>query len=152
MGETIYTIGVSQPHPPTETPTPTSTHTPPPTPTITPTPTPALSSVDFTIQAYARSNIFTDNICTDFEESRIIDLTSGWMIDQTKGDSGHPGIQELTIEDNQRSTDTLRDYDYYYQSTTSALTVKGRICGANFGGPGAIFKRTYRVFLIKPGQ
>jgi len=149
-GNTIYTIGVSQPHPPTETPIPTSTDTPSPTPTDTSIPPPEFSSVDFVIEAHARSNWATDIICTDFDESRGIDFPLGWRIDSGRGESAHPGVQELAIEDNRQSMDTLRAYQYFYDNTRFALIVKGRICGANFGGPGAIFKRTYRVFLIKP--
>jgi hypothetical protein len=151
-GDTIYTIGISQPHPPTETPIPTSTNTPIPTPTISPIPPPEFSYLDIKIEKYVpAANLFDPNDhCESFREIRSIALNSGWRVDANQGDYGHLGVSEVEVGDNKQSLATLRDYAYYFDPSQSQLIVSGRVCGRFGDGPGAVFIRTYRIFLIKP--
>jgi hypothetical protein len=78
--------------------------------------------------------------------SATYNASSGWMIDKTKGDAGHPGVHEAGDQSNQQANNSLRGYNYQAASDASVV-VSGTINGANWWGPGAIFERTYEVFL-----
>jgi hypothetical protein len=101
---------------------------------------------DFTVRAFADNGWFSGS-CTDIESdpSSEYSIEAGWVIDRTKGDSGHPGVQEIANNSNGQANDSLERYDYRAISD-AAVRVSGRICGEAFQGDKARFDRTYRVF------
>ncbi|MDP9373955.1 MAG: hypothetical protein M3Q65_16160 [Chloroflexota bacterium] len=106
------------------------------------------SQEEFTVSAYAKGGTGVDGAwnaeCTDIQHSYAIG--SGWVIDRRpgKGDPGHPGVMEIGNNSNNQANTSLRNYNYQ-PTSDSNVSVTGRICGANYWGPGAIFERTYRV-------
>jgi hypothetical protein len=110
-------------------------------PIILPAP-PRTSHEDFTV------NVHADN----FGQCKTIDypyrLSGGWTIDRTKGDPDHPGISQIRDDSNQQAKDTLRG-DNYQPESDDSLRVTGTICGSKGWGAGAIFNRTYRVFMLQ---
>jgi hypothetical protein len=74
---------------------------------------------------------------------------TGWTIDTTKGDPGHPGIGDILDSSNAQARGTLTLYDFQARSGTT-FAVTGQVCGSSNSGPGAIFSHTYQVFLTRP--
>lgn len=78
-------------------------------------------------------------------------VPSGWFVDRRtpppsnfpKGDPGHIGITEIDNGSNSQGT----PFEYNYQATDTEVNIKGKIQGANWTGPGAIFNKRYRVYL-----
>lgn len=99
---------------------------------------------DFRVENHASSGVFSGS-CHNLSFTQNISAT-GMSIDTTKGDPGHPGISQLTINDNRQSVKTLRAYNYQVTSPKTVL-IDGRICGARGWGKGAIFSRSFRVYL-----
>jgi hypothetical protein len=106
------------------------------------------SQEEFTATQYARGGTGPDGAwnaeCKDIQHSYTVG--QGWVIDRRegKGDPGHPGVLEIANNSNNQANTTLRNYNYQ-PTSDSNVSVTGRICGANWWGPGAIFERTYRV-------
>lgn len=123
----------------------------------TPPPEYEYGSDDFVVSVHANSGVIGGGECKNIHEQpdSVYGLPSGWVVDRSKGDPAHPGVSELEVRDNQQSLDSLRGYGYRSISDT-AVQVFGTICGAGWGGPGAIFDRTYRAFRRsvnpKPGD
>jgi hypothetical protein len=108
----------------------------------------AESTRDFDVTVHAGNGLFSGELKTIQDQPQsLYTVPAGWIIDQSKGDPGHPGVSQVAIRGNQRGRDTLRAYTYRAISDTQAQ-VFGTIEGAGGLGPGAIFDRTYRVFLI----
>lgn len=115
------------------------------TPPPIPPPIPITTSEVFTVNAYAASSAVGE--CKSIDTTRQFSTT--WTIDRSQGDPGHPGISEISNDSNRQANDTLRSYNYQPVGD-HAVSFTGRICGAGLWGPGAIFQRTYRVYLIQP--
>ncbi|MFG3604430.1 hypothetical protein [Micromonospora chersina] len=113
----------------------------------TPPPVYEYGSDDFKVSVHANSGTIgggeTKNVHD--QPDSVYNLSTGWVVDRSKGDPGHPGVSEISVNDNQQSKTSLRAYDYRTISD-NAVQVFGTINGAGWGGPGAIFERTYRVF------
>lgn len=71
---------------------------------------------------------------------------AGWVIDRTKGDSGHAGLTEVANLSNAVAEESLDAYNYRTVSDASAL-VSGTIQGRGLWRGGAIFERHYDVHL-----
>jgi hypothetical protein len=102
----------------------------------------------FRVTAYARGGggfdaAGTTDIAT--QPSATYQAPTGWLIDRTKGDPGHGGLSEVADASNQRGRDSLQAYNYRAKTDTDAL-VEGQISG-KFNESGAIFDRTYEVYL-----
>lgn len=110
-------------------------------------PTVRYSTFDVRVEKHADSGAF-EGSCTQVDTTVPV-LEAGMVIDTGNGDPQHPGVSELTVEDNRQSVNTLREYNYRPISPTAVL-VSGRVCGAGGWGPGAIFSRSYRIFLRSP--
>ncbi|HVG52883.1 MAG TPA: hypothetical protein VM846_00570 [Vicinamibacterales bacterium] len=101
---------------------------------------------DFTVRAFADNGWFSGS-CTDIESdpSSAYTIEAGWVIDRSKGDPGHSGVQELANNSNEQANQSLERYDYRAISD-AGVRVSGRICGENAQQDKARFNRTYRVF------
>jgi hypothetical protein len=101
---------------------------------------------DFMVTAFADNGTFSGS-CTDIESDQSSQYTieAGWVIDRTKGDPGHPGVQEIANNSNGQANRSLERYDYRAISD-AAVRVSGRICGQSLQRDKARFNRTYRVF------
>jgi hypothetical protein len=106
---------------------------------------PATQFQDFVVSAYAPGYFGFAPRCADIDGN--LTALSGWVVDRNQGDPGHPGVSELANKSNPQANASLQAYMYEAISDT-AVHVGGRICGAAWGGPGAVFERTYRVFLV----
>lgn len=117
-------------------------------PILVPVPkVPRTSTVSFLVSQHARNGgLFSGGQCLSVDTT--YNVAAGWVVDTTKGDPYHPGISETSVRDNQQSKNSLRAYNYQAISMT-AVTVSGTICGAGNEGPGAIFERTYTVYLVE---
>jgi hypothetical protein len=103
-------------------------------------------SEEFTVSAHADGVSFFDPPnCRDFAEDH--EVPAGWTIEATRGDSGHPGISEIAVFDDDQGRKSLEDYRYEAVSQR-VVKVGGRICGVAVFVP-ANFERRYRVFLIR---
>lgn len=98
---------------------------------------------DFTVDVHGDSCVIGP--CSWATINSIFSIAKDWTIDRSKGDAGHPGIQEIEVLDNQQSRDTLRGYNYGPTSDT-AVNVTGQVRGSGGRGDGAQFHRTYRVY------
>jgi hypothetical protein len=117
-------------------------------------PAPATGSEDFTVKVHADNGGFggLGGECKNIQDDPAAShwIGSGWKIDRSRGDAGHPGISEIAVDDNDQSKDSLEKGGYNYQAQgDSKVQVEGTICGAGWWGPGAVFARTYRIYLIK---
>ena len=99
---------------------------------------------DWRVEAHASNWGHT----TPIDEQHTIDVGGGWRIDRTQGDAGHAGISLIRIGDNKQGRASLRA-DNYWATSDTQVRVKGEITGDSSWGPGAIYDRTYRIFLIK---
>ena len=96
----------------------------------------------WTVGAYAASGVYN----VPFRQTYPVEAP--WRIDFSMGDSGHPGISQVAIRGNKQANKSLRAYNY--QAVNYKLAqVSGTVSGADWWGPGAIFERTYRVYLIQ---
>ncbi|GAA1662304.1 hypothetical protein GCM10009744_65130 [Kribbella alba] len=105
----------------------------------------------FHVSAYAKggggiTGQGADTVAIESVPSATYNASSGWVIDKTKGDAGHPGVHEVGDQSNQQAINSLRGYNYQAPSDASVV-VSGNISGANWWGPGAVFERDYEVFL-----
>jgi len=119
-------------------------------PALPPVPNPpATRWEDFEVNVHADPGRI-DGECKDLskEGQAHLSIGSGWKINRSMGDAGHPGIQQLWVSDNKQATSSLRSYNYQPTDDEHAQ-ISGTICGASFGGSGAIFHRGYRVFEIE---
>jgi hypothetical protein len=100
---------------------------------------------DFFVSVYADTGASGD--CEEIEDHACSTYTVsiGWVIDRSKGDSGHPGISEIANNSWKQADKTLRQYDYKPISDTT-VQVYGRFCGKSWWRGGAQFARTYRVY------
>ncbi|HEV7942522.1 MAG TPA: hypothetical protein VGP17_06950 [Solirubrobacteraceae bacterium] len=73
-------------------------------------------------------------------------VPTGWVIDRSKGDPGHPGISEVANNSNEQANESLRGYNYQ-ASGDAAVQISGTINSAGGWGSGAEFSREYTVFL-----
>jgi hypothetical protein len=108
-------------------------------------------SEQFQVSAYAKggggiTGQGADTKAIESFPSATYNASAGWVIDKTKGDAGHPGVAEIGNQSNTQSDNSLRGYNYQAASDATVV-VSGTISGANWWGPGAIFERTYNVFL-----
>lgn len=78
--------------------------------------------------------------------------SSGWKLDVTKGDPGHPGIHDLFSGDNAQANASLaahRDYNYL-ELTPYIVQIRGTLCGgAGIGASPAVFFHQYVVYETK---
>jgi hypothetical protein len=100
---------------------------------------------DFVVSAYAPGGFFLFSPVPYRDFATQYATPAGWVVDRNQGDAAHPGISEIGNRSNAQANASLQNYSYYAASDT-AVAVSGRISGA-FWGSGAIFERTYRVFL-----
>jgi hypothetical protein len=73
-------------------------------------------------------------------------IPTGWVIDRSKGDAGHPGISEIENNSNEQANNSLREYNYQ-ASGDAAVQISGTINSAGSWGSGAEFSREYTVHL-----
>jgi hypothetical protein len=100
---------------------------------------------DFEVTHFVNQGTFRN--CESFSKTHT--LETGWIVDRDKGDSGHPGVEEIDNNSNSQANDTLTNYSYGVL-TDHSVSVSGNVCGSGAvnTGPGtgdASFKRTYRV-------
>jgi hypothetical protein len=113
---------------------------------------------DFVVNFHVSPNGFLnpDNNCKTIESvdgsgAWNFQITGGWTIDRSKGDTGHGGIVEVSDASNRQAKETLRGYNYQPSSDT-VVQITGTTCGAHNAGDGAIFRRTYRVYKMRPAD
>jgi hypothetical protein len=113
----------------------------------TPAPVPPPTSFqDYSISAYAPGGVFWyPPSCVTIGTDLV--TPAGWVVDRGQGDPGHPGVGELSNTSNAQANASLQGYTYAPTSDTT-VRVDGRICGSSWWGPGAVFARTFRVFLV----
>ena len=146
-GGALIAMRPTPPPEPVPTPRPTiAAALPTPAPTSTPKPAPQTKTVDVTVNKHADSCLTPE--CGEVAFNFVYTAPLGWHIDHSQGDSGHPGLSEIENNSNRQANDSLRNYNYGAQSDNQA-TVSGTIRGAGFKGPGAIFERKYRVYLVE---
>ena len=102
--------------------------------------------MSFLVSQHARNGgLFSGGQCLSVDTT--YNVVAGWVVDTTKGDP-------TTLASARRASGTTgsrrtaRAYNYQAISMT-AVTVSGTICGAGNEGPGAIFERTYTVYLVE---
>jgi hypothetical protein len=97
----------------------------------------------FLVSVYAGSSLAGECKRLESDPSAHFSVGSGWVIDKTQGDAGHPGVHEESADDN--ANNRMHGYNYQAQDDHTVL-ISGEICGAAFWGPGATFKHTYTVY------
>ncbi|MBM7800543.1 PKD repeat protein [Microlunatus panaciterrae] len=108
-------------------------------------PPPAVTgSEDFTVSAHADAGS-GGHCVTILNEHR---LQPGWQIDRDKGDPGHAGVTQISLEMNRQAERSLMAYDYQPDGD-NAVKVTGWICSNGLWGSEAIFNARYRVWTIK---
>jgi hypothetical protein len=111
-----------------------------------------LSEEDFIVTASADSSWNWNNECKRLEDepSATHSVPAGWVIDRSRGDSGHPGISELANNSNAQANESLSGYNYQAVSDAT-VQIMGKICGDSWSNNTeedvARFNRTYRVFM-----
>lgn len=96
----------------------------------------------FHVSAYTNSG----EIKIESSVSATFTLPSGWVVDHTKGDVGHPAISQGSDRSNRQARLSLRAHNYQATSD-STVQVSGRIKDAPWWGSGAIFERDYTVHM-----
>lgn len=123
--------------------------TPTPIPQPTPVPEPQKKTIDVAVQDYAKPADWGlgGGECKSINYPYTVE--DGWEIDQSQGDDGHAGIQLVDDNNNRQARDTLRGHNYQAESYNVVRVSVTQFCGGGFHGPGAVFDRTYRVFLVE---
>ncbi|GAA1662299.1 hypothetical protein GCM10009744_65120 [Kribbella alba] len=109
-----------------------------------PVPTPTAFQ-DYAVSVYAPAGLPWSPSCRMIAAN--LTTPAGWIVDRSQGDPGHFGVSELTNISNSQANSSLQSYVYAPTSDT-VVRIDGRICGSQWWGPGAVFERTYRVFLV----
>jgi len=72
-------------------------------------------------------------------------VMSGWTIDTTKGDAGHPGLSDIIDFSNLEAKSLLQNYDFQPASSTT-FAITGSMCDPS-PFTTAVFQHVYRVWL-----